>query len=133
MGIPTFRFQYEGVFRSISARPDMRAYHSAELPMIFGTYNNTVVDGGLPPTADQITLSKYVQSAWVAFVRDPAGGLPSFGWPLYDPNTTTLAQLGHFFNTSGAVFEESAVVDAVCNYEVVLGGTVLQIGQALNG
>lgn len=101
--------------------------------MIFGTYNNTVVDGGRPPTDDQIALSQYVQGAWVAFVRDPTGGLPSFGWPLYDPNTATLAQLGNFFNTSGAVFEKSAVVDAVCNHDVVLGETVWAIGQVLNG
>ncbi|KJA28805.1 hypothetical protein HYPSUDRAFT_196967 [Hypholoma sublateritium FD-334 SS-4] len=133
MGVPTFRYQYEGVFRSLSTRPDLRAYHSAEIPMIFGTYNSTVIDGGVPASAEQIALSKYMQSAWVAFARDPVGGLPSVGWPLYNPNTSTLAQLGNFFNTSGVVFEESAVVDAVCNHQGVLAEIIFQSSQVLDG
>jgi hypothetical protein len=29
-------------------------------------------------------LSKIMQSAWAAFVKDPANGLGRLGWPKYD-------------------------------------------------
>ncbi|KJA28806.1 hypothetical protein HYPSUDRAFT_61648 [Hypholoma sublateritium FD-334 SS-4] len=132
--VPTFRYQYQGIFRSLSTRPDLRAYHSSEIPMIFGTYNDTVINGAtVPATLDQVALSKYMQSAWVAFARDPEGGLPKIGWPTYDPSTATLAQLGNFFNTSGVVFGQSAWIDAVCSHPDVLGGIVVQIAPLLDG
>jgi hypothetical protein len=30
--------------------------------------------------------SKIFQSAWGAFIKDPANGLTKFGWPKYDPS-----------------------------------------------
>lgn len=132
--MPTFRYQYQGVFRSLSTRPDLRAYHSSEIPMVFGTYNGTIINGtSLPATADQILLSKYVQGAWVAFARNPSGGLPEFGWPLYDPQAATIAQLGNFFNTSGVVFGESSLIDAACNNQDILGAIIAQVGPLLPG
>lgn len=102
--------------------------------MVFGTYNGTVINGtSLPATADQVALSKYVQGAWVAFARNPAGGLPSLGWPLYSPHTSTIAQLGNFFNTSGVVFGESSFIDAACNSQDVLAAIVAQVGPLLPG
>lgn len=100
--------------------------------MAFGTYNGTVINGtSLPATSDQVALSKYVQGAWVAFARNPAGGLPAIGWPLYNPETATLAQLGNFFNTSGVVFGESTLVDAVCNNQDVLSSILAQVNPLL--
>jgi hypothetical protein len=124
--VPTWRYQYQAVFPDISTRPDLRAYHASEIPMVFGTYNVSTI----PATPNQIALSHYVQRAWVAFARDPQQGLlndPEFGWPMYNPNTTSLAQLGNFFNQTGVVFTQGNLVDFVCKDQTALVGALTQL------
>ncbi|TGO40966.1 hypothetical protein BHYA_0028g00070 [Botrytis hyacinthi] len=41
----TYRFEYSGNFSNLSPLPFMGAYHSSELPMIFGTYADVGGDG----------------------------------------------------------------------------------------
>lgn len=55
-----------------------------------------------------------MQSAWVAFARNPARGLLDFGWPMYNPNTISLAQLGNSANETGVVFTQGKIVDFAC-------------------
>jgi hypothetical protein len=100
------------VFPDISSRPDLRAYHSSEIPLVFGTYNSSTLPFG--PTPNEIALSTFVQKAWVAFAVNPTGGLPSIGWPKYNPLTPTLAQLGNPLNPTGIVFTTGAIVDSQC-------------------
>ncbi|KAF9562982.1 carboxylesterase [Agrocybe pediades] len=80
-GVPTWRYQYQGVFPDISTRPELRAYHASEIPLVFGTYNQSVT---IPATPAEIALSKFMQGAWVAFARNPQEGLLSLGWPMYN-------------------------------------------------
>lgn len=97
---------------------------------MFGTYNgSSVPPTSIPATPTEIALSTYVQSAWVAFARDPAQGLIDFGWPLYNPNTTSLAQLGNVANQTGVVFTQGSLIDAACANTNVL----LQIQNELLG
>lgn len=103
---------FSAVFRDISTRPDLRAWHASELPIVFGTYNQNTE---IPKTQEEIALSKYMQTAWVAFARDPQTGLSNFGWPKYDPNTESLVQLGNFFNRSSATFGKAVEVDFACS------------------
>ncbi|KDR75551.1 hypothetical protein GALMADRAFT_68919 [Galerina marginata CBS 339.88] len=109
--VPTWRYQYQAVFPDISSRPDLRAYHASEIPIVFGTYNTSTL---APPTSNEVALSKYVQAAWVAFARNPSQGLLNFGWPLYNPATASLAQLGNTANATGASFTQGALVDLTC-------------------
>ncbi|KAF8161402.1 carboxylesterase [Crassisporium funariophilum] len=109
--VPTWRYQYQAVFPNISPRPDLRAYHASEIPLVFGTYNASTL---APSTPTEIALSSYVQAAWVAFARNPQQGLLNFGWPMYSPTTPTLAQLGNAANATGVVFTEGVLVDATC-------------------
>lgn len=105
--------------------------------MVFGTYNGTLINGTrLPATRAQVALSKYIQSAWVAFARDPAQGLVELGWPLYHPGTASLAQLGGFFNESGVVFGDATLIDAACNdqaTQAALNAVLGQVGPLLSG
>lgn len=98
-------------------RPDLGAYHSSEIPIVFGTYNSSAFTAAEPATKVEIALSQYVQSAWVAFARDPANGLANgpFGWPLYSPNTTSIARLGSADNQTGVVFGSSEMFDVGCD------------------
>jgi len=113
-GVHTFRYRYEAVFPDISPRPDLRAYHSSEIPIVFGTFNAS----GSPaaPTANEIKLSSFVQSAWVHFARNPAAGLRAapFNWPTYNPNAATLGELGGTANPTGVHFTSPAQFDANC-------------------
>jgi hypothetical protein len=56
-----------------------------------------------------------MQSGWVAFARDPQKGLSDFGWPMYNPTTNSLVQLGNFFNLSSAAFGSGGQLDFVCS------------------
>ncbi|KAF8058783.1 carboxylesterase [Lyophyllum atratum] len=102
-GVPTWRYQYQAVFPDISTRPDLRAYHASEIPV------------------------KFVQRAWVAFARDPQQGLVKFGWPKYAPDTTSLAQIGNFFNQTGVVFTQGQLLDFTCNFTPTLRSVNAQL------
>jgi len=110
-GVPTWRYQYQAIFPDISTRPDLRAFHSSEIPIVFGTFDAILVP---PPTLVELALSRYVQGAWVAFARDPARGLLNYGWPRYNPNTSSLALLGNAANATGVVFGRGQSVDVNC-------------------
>jgi acetylcholinesterase len=75
----TFRYLYAGNFSTISPQWWEGAFHSSDLPMIFGTY--TLSRG--PGTEFQRQVSEKMQEYWVAFAEDPVQGLPNLGWNEY--------------------------------------------------
>ncbi|KAJ5112861.1 hypothetical protein N7456_001395 [Penicillium angulare] len=79
LGATTYRFEYAGNFSNLSPLAFMGAYHSSELPMIFGTY----ADVGGQGTQFQKDTSETMQDLWLAFARDPENGLSNLGWPKY--------------------------------------------------
>ncbi|KJA18226.1 hypothetical protein HYPSUDRAFT_205596 [Hypholoma sublateritium FD-334 SS-4] len=112
-GVPVWRYQYDAVFPDISTRPDLRAYHSSEIPIVFGTYNASTSPSAA--TATEIALSTYVQSAWVAFARNPATGLTGSGftWPEYGA-TKEVILLGNSANPTGKTVVSAGAVDTDC-------------------
>lgn len=66
-GLKTYRYYYEGNFTDISPRYWMGAYHSSELPLVFGTRGQ--FRG--PATAFEEEVSKAMQDLWVAFAQNP--------------------------------------------------------------
>ncbi|KAG5352140.1 hypothetical protein C0989_003557 [Termitomyces sp. Mn162] len=135
--VPTWRYEYQGILTivpshsdsthslisavspDISPRPDLRAYHTSELPVVFGTFTS--------PTGTEKALSKFIQSAWVAFARDPAHGLLDIGWPRYSSDTTTLAQIGGVSNQTGITLNEGRLLDFACNSTGTLGDVEAQL------
>lgn len=77
----TFRFLYGGNFTNISPQWWEGAYHSAELPLIFGTHNIAREAS----SRFQYQVSEKMQDYWLAFARDPTKGLPKLGWNSYNP------------------------------------------------
>jgi len=112
-----------GVFPDISVHPDLRTYHASEIPIIFGTFNST--------NPDEIALSKYMQGAWAAFARNPTQGLLDYGWPVYSPNTTSLAVVGGLLNTTGVSFNPASLVDFVCAHTDTLASVRQELGDLL--
>jgi hypothetical protein len=134
-----------GVFPDLSIRPELRAIHFSEIPLVFGAfydfYNVSGTNDGVrstapPATTDELALSEYMQSAWVAFARDPANGLLDFGWPMYnaDPmsNTATLVELGGFYNRTGANFADGRLLDFTCDAQDVLLDVQEKLSALLN-
>jgi hypothetical protein len=136
--IPQHRSRFfAGVFRDILPLPAARAIHAGEIPLVFGAFPTGSTNSSVPPpTANELALSKYIQSAWVAFARDPAKGLLDFGWPLYDAdpksNASTLVELGGFFNLTGATFAQGRLLDFTCGSQDVLGDVLTQLSVLLN-
>ncbi|KAG4424053.1 hypothetical protein IFR04_002749 [Cadophora malorum] len=82
----TFRYYYTGNFSNISPRPWQGAYHSSELPLIFGTHDIAYSES----TPFEFAVSHRMQDLWLAFMKDPVNGLPSQGWEAYSPGGNAI-------------------------------------------
>ncbi|KAI1749784.1 Alpha/Beta hydrolase protein [Xylaria castorea] len=91
IGATTYQFLYGGNFSDISPVPWLGAYHTSDLPMVFGTYG---LEG--PFSAFEEQVSAKMQDLYLEFIKDPAEGLKRAGWPpatgsLQDPNIMAFA------------------------------------------
>ncbi|RDK38303.1 carboxylesterase, type B [Aspergillus phoenicis ATCC 13157] len=68
LGLTTYRYQYRGNFSNVSPSAGLGAYHTAELPLIFGTSGDFY--GANTPFE----------------TKDPASGLAQQGWPKSTSN-----------------------------------------------
>lgn len=78
---PVWRYRYDASFPNLELFPNAGAYHSSEIPSVFGTYPLSNKLGEVTPT--QVELSKYMQGVWAGFAKDPSGGP---GWPKLGSN-----------------------------------------------
>ncbi|GJJ10880.1 hypothetical protein Clacol_005108 [Clathrus columnatus] len=83
-----FRYVYGAVFADLQLFPNAGAWHSTEIPEIFGTFNITTASGL------ERTLSTTMQSIWTNFIKDPFTS-PALKWQKFVPgnNTLSLARL----------------------------------------
>lgn len=101
-----WRYQYAADFPNLDAFPDAGAYHTAEIPQVFGTY--PVVGA----TTAQEQLSSYMQGAWAGFAKRPSQGV---AWPMLGTNLgVELGVLGASGNPSGEQTVSLLNADAVC-------------------
>ncbi|KAI9925448.1 hypothetical protein MW887_005829 [Aspergillus wentii] len=110
--IRTWRYLYHGNWKNLSPTRWLGAYHSSDVPMVFGTYNKTTAR--VPSSAEQVKSSRYIQGAWVAFAKDPQNGLETYGWPRYNPDEKTLINLA-LNNTISAAFSSAKNWDSHCD------------------
>ncbi|KZO94182.1 alpha/beta-hydrolase [Calocera viscosa TUFC12733] len=127
-GVPTWRYIFEGVYPDLTDdNPNLRAYHSSEIPLVFGTYEASTFP--YAPTSSEIALSSWMQGAWVAFAQDPGTGLANYGWPSYGslPILDTLAELGNSNNPGGPTYSAAATFDVGCAVVNVLTPVVYDV------
>lgn len=105
--VPVWRLRYFGEWPNLDPYAWLGAYHSSDVPMIFGTSNLTA-----PDTELETATSKYYQGAWAAFAKDPKNGLLQYGWPTYDPEKMTLVKMGN--GTAKAILAKGTEFDAAC-------------------
>lgn len=105
--VPIWRARYFGEWPNLNPFPWLHAYHSSDIPMVFGTSDLLG-----PDTDIEAKTSKYIQDAWAAFARDPENGLSGV-WPMYDPTANKLIKLG-FKNNTGVVLGRGDEFDGLC-------------------
>jgi carboxylesterase type B len=77
---------YGAVFADLQKFPGLGAFHGSELPELFGTFNSTSA------TPSEVQLSSTFQTIVASFAKDPFVS-PAPGWPKYNPNAATVANL----------------------------------------
>ncbi|PVH90118.1 hypothetical protein DM02DRAFT_82951, partial [Periconia macrospinosa] len=107
LNVPVWRVRYFGEWPNLNPFDWLGAFHSSDIPMIFGTS-----DLRGPNTELEVATSEYYQGAWAAFAKDPEKGLIDYGWPLFDPQKQTLVKLGN--GSAEAIFGDPAEFDAAC-------------------
>ncbi|KAH9437411.1 hypothetical protein MCOR02_001068 [Pyricularia oryzae] len=116
-GVPAFAYRFMADWNNTRLFPTSGAYHGVDLHMVFGASQDT---SGLPPSPDQKRLTRLMQRMWASFSADPAEGLTkALGWPVWDPESETLAVLGRN-NSPGVSYVKPGEFDALCG-TVTLG------------
>lgn len=85
-GLTTYRYRYDGNFTNLSPPTFPGAYHTSELPLIFGTADQ--YHGA--SSAYENTVSETMQDLWLAFAKDPQAGLQDVGWNSYGNGKAVL-------------------------------------------
>ncbi|KAF7943384.1 hypothetical protein EAE96_011311 [Botrytis aclada] len=101
-GYPTFRYYYNSTFANIQPVPGLGAYHSSEIPLVFGNLPTN-------STAAEISLSALIQKSWANFARNPQVGP---GWNKLNVNAGTNQVA--VFNVNGLVSVNGGVLDKRC-------------------
>jgi cholinesterase len=78
-GVSAWRYLYAGEWPNQDIGIP-GAYHTAEIPLIFGT---TELFSRRPDTPEEVKMSAAMRKAWSTFAKDPVNGLTKLGWPLY--------------------------------------------------
>ena len=103
-GVPTWRYYYNATIPNIQPQipfiPQLEAYHSSEIPLVFGTFPITGV------TAQEFALSNYMQTAWATFAKNPMGGP---GWRPIDSTGFDVACLGCNGSSNVIIVSESSL------------------------
>lgn len=134
MGVPVWRYLFNASFPNTQLAPDMMAYHGSEIPIVFGTYPGGPVNAltqtsegrlrtNVPPTAQEVSLSRSMQSAWATFSKCPTCGP---GWnALGSAAEQDVANFGTNGSSSWNMIEQH-VVDSRCHlytpYYIALNG-----------
>jgi acetylcholinesterase len=83
-GLTSYFYQYRGNFTNI--HPTLGAFHSSELPLVFGTHG--IINS--PSTPFEKETSEKMQDLWLAFLKDPEKGLPQAGWKSSNDKTAEI-------------------------------------------
>jgi para-nitrobenzyl esterase len=96
-----YRYYYPHAY-SNSPLTALRAFHAAELPFVFRTFDVL----GYEPTAGDVALSKAMAGYWTRFAAagDPNDGA-AFLWPLYDAATDKALVLDDELSTKAKIAE----------------------------
>jgi len=108
-GSPVYLYRFSYVQAAMRERMRDGAPHGGEIGFVFGTLGTGGFGPPLPPTPQDLKVSRMAQSYWVNFAKsgDPNGaGLPP--WPRYDPSKDLIFDF-HPDGSAGAVADPRKV------------------------
>jgi carboxylesterase 2 len=88
-GYTAYRYRFDAAFPSTNIVPDAGAYHSSEIPAVFGTYPLSSEYG--TANRQQVQLSAFMQKVWANFANNASAGV---GWPSVQPLNLLAKDLG---------------------------------------
>ncbi|KAF2844991.1 carboxylesteras-like protein, partial [Plenodomus tracheiphilus IPT5] len=109
--VPTWVYRYFGDWDNTRLYPNSGAYHGTELHMILGASEDA---SGLPASQVQKEASRLFQRAIAAFSADPKKGLTKYGWPRFNPETTSWIEIA-VGNQAKATFVKPDKYDGACS------------------
>ncbi|KAK5109587.1 hypothetical protein LTR85_002479 [Meristemomyces frigidus] len=115
---PVWRYRYNAAFADTSLFENAGAYHTSEIPEVWGTYPTSTQYGSVTP--DQIALSKYMQGVWAGFAKNPTAGP---GWPKLGSNGGV--ELGDLGNAAENATGERTVALSEADYPCALYDPIL--------
>ncbi|KAF3000146.1 hypothetical protein E8E13_005218 [Curvularia kusanoi] len=105
----SYRYRFDPSFPTTSLFANSGAYHTSEIPEVFGTYPLSNQLG--TATTQQIDLSAFMQRTWAGFAKNPSGGV---GWPkVGSASGKELGLLGSN-GSSGVTVVNTLVADYPC-------------------
>jgi cholinesterase len=137
-GLLTFRYRYFGDWSNTNLQAGSGAYHTAEIPMIFGTAEEST---STPNERNEQKVSDFMQKVWTQFAKDPqALTKPPFNLPLYDAENTYTENtlIGFAANNLTAQMLLPSSYDLYCStiadiMKTIPGGIVGAIASVSNG
>jgi carboxylesterase 2 len=118
-GYATYRYRYDASFPTTSIFANAGAYHTSEIPEVFGTYPLSNQFG--TATQQQIQLSGFMQNVWANFAKNADAGV---GWPkIGSALGNELGVLGAS-GSSGVTVRNTAVADYPCGLYLGLEGAL---------
>jgi para-nitrobenzyl esterase len=88
--VPVFRY-YFSYISTLQRGTLPGAIHTAEIPYVFGT-----LTGDKKDNPEEASVSRQIQSRWVAFARDSSPSPPgTLTWPQYSPEGETMLCIGN--------------------------------------
>ncbi|KAF3047840.1 hypothetical protein E8E11_000997 [Didymella keratinophila] len=115
-GYTTYRYRYDASFPTTSIFANSGAYHTSEIPEVFGTYPVSKEFGTV--TTQQIDLSAFMQKTWAGFAKNPAGGV---GWPNVGSALGKELGLLGSNGSSGLTVVDTLVADYPCPVYAPIG------------
>lgn len=112
----TYRYRYDASFPTTSIFANSGAYHTSEVPEVFGTYPVSNQIGTV--TTQQIDLSAFIQKTWAGFAKNPAGGV---GWPKVSSALGKELGLLGINGNSGVTVVKTVVADYPCPVYALIG------------
>ncbi|KAF4782600.1 hypothetical protein HER10_EVM0000915 [Colletotrichum scovillei] len=99
-GLKTYRYMYSSNFTNIMPG-GQGAFHSAELPLIFGTHDIARQNS----TAFEYEVSEEMQDLWLSFILDPEDGPGTEGWEATPLGGLETLQTGIDIGYNGSVVQ----------------------------
>jgi len=115
IGIPTWRYYFNASFANTQALPGLGAYHSSEIPLVFGTYPlaNT--------TTQEYALAQFLRSAWARFAKNPRAGP---GWNQLRTGKVGMVLQGVLSQVLGGVILDQNATAAEGDWNLAVLGDV---------